>query len=252
MVLSNLGRFDDAEKAARRVVDVTEYRLGTLNYLTGLAWQYVAAVQQAQGHFAQALDSEQHAYAAADGGHKRARAGIEGTLGSLEYLLGDPTRAVQHLRTAERRFMDLGGPDNPFTQLTDFYLAAALVDTGHPAEARTLAVRLHPEALAAADATSHWKARLDALVGKILIRSGRAPQGNPMVRQAFASLSHDGAPDWLLAQVSRDLPSGDAGAQRRPAVDLAPLSLPAPFATGRPGSPRVGLPALAPHEAHLR
>lgn len=175
LALANLGRFAEAEAVMRGVIDETTRVLGAESYLAGLAWNHLAAVDQSEGHWNQAIEAEEHAYPILRkciGDRGQATLVAESTLGELEYLAGNSAAALSTLEAAQPLLASVLGSDAPFTQVADFYLAAVLNQEGEPRRAWSLVSGLKTTALAAADASGHWEERLQGLKGQIRTRLG--------------------------------------------------------------------------------
>jgi eukaryotic-like serine/threonine-protein kinase len=202
LALANLGRYAEAEGAMRGVIGETTRVLGTERYLTGLAWNHLSAVYQAEGHWNQAIEAEAHSYPImrkSQGDRGQATLGAEATLGTLEYLAGNMSAALTTLERVQPVLASVLGSNAPITQLTDFYLAAVLNQQGEARRAWSLVSGLTTTALAAADASGHWEERLQGLRGQILMRLGQDASGRALVGQAVDSLVQNSAPAWIVA-----------------------------------------------------
>jgi non-specific serine/threonine protein kinase len=191
--LSNLGRSREAVAILEVTVREAESDLGAKSYDTGLVWQYIESVQEAQGHYHEALTAERHAELTTRGRGQQLEGTVLGTIGWLEYLTGEPERALGELRTARSLLAQELGPKDAAMQLIDFYLAAVEADTGHAEDAGRRAMRLDPEPLTTAAISGHWKERLAALRALILIRRNLLPQGIGQLQAVLTSLEKDGA-----------------------------------------------------------
>ena len=201
LALSNLGRYAEAEGIMRGVIGETTRVLGAESYLTGLAWNHLSAVDQAEGHWSEAIEAEAHSYPIMQkyqGDRGLATLSAEATLGSLECLAGNTAAALTMLERVQPVLANVLGPDAPITQITDFYLAAVLNQVGEPQRAWSLVSGLTTTALAAADASDHWEERLQGLKGQILMRLGQEASGRALVGAAVAGLVQNRAPAWIV------------------------------------------------------
>jgi non-specific serine/threonine protein kinase len=214
IALRNLQKFQESEDVLLEVVKQSRLVAGEGNYVTGVALYSLAATYQAEGQLRKAADSlgqSSSIMLRIGGPHAQSTLEIELALASVEYLDRRTARALPRLRIVSNELADLLGPDAP-TQLADYYLAAALCETGDARRAAPLAARLSPEALAAADAGSGWQQRLRALQAQILIGTGQESQGQRLLSQAVDAQRQSHVPDWL---VRRELLAADAC---RPAI----------------------------------
>jgi len=187
LALSNLGRYAEAEGVMRGVIDETTRVIGPESYLAALAWNHLSAVDQAEGHWSQAIEAEEHSFSITRkslGDRAQATLVEEATLGEIEYLAGNTAAALTTLEGAQPALASVLGTDAPFTQMADFYLAAVLIQEGEARLAWALVSGLTTAALAAADATGHWAERLQALKGQIRMRLGQDASGGALVGAA--------------------------------------------------------------------
>jgi non-specific serine/threonine protein kinase len=210
LALSNVARFAQAEQVLRDTVGESSREVGRDNYVTALAWEHLAGLYEAEGRWKLALSAEQHAYPileATAGRLWQPTLVVSSNLGALEYLSGDPDGAIKTLRAVHRDLAAVAGQRAPLVQLADYYLAAALNETGSAEEAWSLAAALDPTALAAADASGHWSERLQALRGLIQVNRGQVQQGRVLVQKAIAALRRERVQSWILEQLERGLRS---------------------------------------------
>jgi tetratricopeptide (TPR) repeat protein len=210
LALSNVARFVQAEQVLRDTVGESSREVGGDNYVTALAWEHLASLYEAEGRWKEALSAEQHAYPileATAGRLWQPTLVVSSNLGALEYLSGDPDRAIKTLRAVHRDLAAVAGQGAPLVQIADYYLAAALNETGSSEEAWSLAAALDSTALAAADASGHWSERLQALRGLIQVNRGQVQQGRALVQKALATLRHERVQSWILEQLERGMRS---------------------------------------------
>jgi len=206
LALANLGHYAEAESVMRGVIGETARVLGAESYLAGLAWDHLAAVDKAAGHWSAATDAEARSYSIMRkclGDRGQATLEAEATLGALEYLAGNTTAALMTLESVQPVLATVLGPDAPFTQFADFYLASVLNQQGAARRAWSLVSGLTTPALAAAAASSHWDERLQGLKGQILIRLDQEISGRVLVRTAVDGLLQNRAPARIAATIQR-------------------------------------------------
>lgn len=97
------------------------------------------------------------------------RFACERDLAVLDYLDGRISAAALRLHALRATATDVFGAGTPELQGTDYWLASALIDEGHPDAAAALAEQLRPEALRASLGGDGWQARLQALRARIRI-----------------------------------------------------------------------------------
>jgi eukaryotic-like serine/threonine-protein kinase len=204
LALAHLGRYTEAEGVMRGVIGETTRVLGPESYLAGLAWNHLSAVDQAEGSWSEAIEAEGHSYPIMRkylGDRGQATLAEEATLGALDSLVGKTLAALTTLERVQPVLANVLGPDAPFTQMANFYLAAVLNQQGEARRAWSLVSSLSPSALAAADATGHWEERLEGLKGQILMRLGQEASGKALVAAAVDGLVHNRAPAWIVASL---------------------------------------------------
>lgn len=207
LALANLGRYAESEGVIRGVIGETARVLGAESYLTGLAWNHLSAVLQAQGRWSEATEAEAHSYPIMRkcmGDRGQATLVAEVTLGSLEYLAGKIVEARMTLEGAQPVVASVLGSDAPITQMADFYLASVLNQDGEARRAWSLVSGLTTTALAGVDAGGHWDERLQGLKEQILMRLGQAASGR--TGSAMDRLVQNRAPSVVAPLGQSDTP----------------------------------------------
>lgn len=225
LALGNLARFDEAEATLRDSLRHLQQVLGEDNYVTGLVWNHLGAIDQEAARWDAAIDAQSRAYAImrrSVGEQAPATLGVASELAICKYLSGRVTEALPLLQAVHTALRDQLGADAALTQDAAFYLAAALDDLGRPAEALSLLDTLQPQALNSVDPGIDWDQRISGLKGMILVREGRLAQGQPLLQNAAAQLARDQAPQWMLAPLRNLLAAtGGAAPQARQPQTLA-------------------------------
>jgi hypothetical protein len=216
LALRNVHRYADAEQILADVVHESLETAGEGSYVTGWSLHELASTYQAEGRWQMASTTDQHAYTVMrnTGMDGRETMEVQAALNVVEYLGSrHPARALPRLRRSRDELAQALGPQDPATQLADYYLANALCEAGQPVEATQVAEGLDPKALAAADASESWEQRLDALQGLLLIARGQMMDGRQRMDAAIGTLRRQGAPRWLLERLAQQRDQAAAAAQ---------------------------------------
>ena len=156
----------------------------------------VASIHDYAGECAKALPSARtvRERMAKRYGEERQATLIEtGNLGFKEYDCGNRTAGLAYLRQAESGLRQHFGEDNVAAHSFRYTLAGHLATEGQYQEALEMVDGLSVPALTAGDSTPGWEHRLQALRGQILMQSGRAQEGRPLLVAAVAALGETGA-----------------------------------------------------------
>ena len=113
-------------------------------------------------------------------------------LGDAESELKDRDSALTHLTEAERGLVKVSGERSPVVQSARYSLAQVLSDLGRKEEALALVERIDPEAFSAAATQRGAKAKLKALRGRLMIDTGNAGAGLPVLQEALEEMARDG------------------------------------------------------------
>jgi non-specific serine/threonine protein kinase len=208
LALTNLGRFDEAAQTLKDALQQIQRVLGSDHYLTGLVWNHLGSVYQAAARWQPAIDAQSQAYAIMRnrlGDSGQATLITQAELATDQYLAGQLDGSLPKLETAHTALVDKLGAEAAPTQAVAFYLAAALNDLGHPAEAWSLAEKLQEPALSSVNPGSDWTQRLLGLKGAILQHEGKAGEARPLLETALRRLTEENAPPWVLRPLSEAL-----------------------------------------------
>jgi non-specific serine/threonine protein kinase len=150
--------------------------------------------------------------AARYGAQRQATLVETGNLGFIEYDCGDREAGMAYLQQAERGLRERYGAGNVAAHSFRFGLAKALVEQARYPEALEMADGLDVAALTAGDSTPGWEHRLRALRGRILVLSGDADAGRPLLREALQALQVLGTEAPAEMEQLQRLLDGDAAA----------------------------------------
>lgn len=201
LALTNLARLDEAEATLRDSLRQVREVLGEENYVTGLVWNHLGEVYQAEAKWDAAIDAQSRNYAIMrhDMGEQSPATLTAGlALAIPQYLSGRVAEALPLLQSVHTDLSKAMGAEAPMTQNAAFYLAAALNDLRRPDEAMPLLNGLQAGAVNSVDPGIDWEQRIAGLRGAILLRQGREAQGRPLVEGAVAQLTRDKAPAWMV------------------------------------------------------
>ncbi len=207
LALRNL-RSEDSIPFMEDTLQHIERVLGKDHFLTGLAWDHVAAAYWNEGRWQPAAEAAQRAYSImqhAVGEHSQATLDVRGVVGSLEYLSGRVNEALPILQRTYAELVKSYDKNDPFAQDAGFYLACALLDTGKTAEADDIARTLIPEKLSAGDAGGDWADRLAGLKGQILLAQGHREQARGLLRDALSHLARTQGAEWVTSPLRKAL-----------------------------------------------
>ncbi|MCD9029845.1 winged helix-turn-helix domain-containing protein [Luteimonas sp. BDR2-5] len=196
--LRNLGRYEEALPLAESAAAVTERILGPDDYSTLIQLSTVASIHDYAGDCGQALPiarTVRERMAARYGEERQATLIETGNLGFKERDCGDREAGLDYLRQAETGLRKHYGEDNVAAHSFRYALANALADEGQYSEALRMAEGLSATALTAGDSTPGWEHRLRALRGRILLLSGDAAAGLPLLTDATHALVALGTED---------------------------------------------------------
>ncbi|MFC3716919.1 winged helix-turn-helix domain-containing protein [Luteimonas soli] len=189
--LRGLGRYREALPLAQAAATTSERVLGADDYSTLVQLSIVASIHDAAGDCASALPiarTVRSRMAARYGAQRQATLVETGNLGFIEYDCGDREAGLDYLRQAERELRERYGAGNVAAHSFRFGLAKALVEQAGYPEALEMVDGLDVAALTAGDSTPGWEHRLRALRGRILMLSGDADAGRPLLREALQAL----------------------------------------------------------------
>src|SRR5690606_15924966 len=212
--LRGLGRYQEALPLAQAAAAASERVLGPDDYSTLIQLSIVASIHDAAGDCASALPIARMVrtrMAARYGAQRQATLVETGNLGFMEYGCGDREAGLAFLREAERGLREHYGAGNVAAHSFRFGLAKALVEQARYGEALEMVDGLDVAALTAGDATPGWDHRLRALRGRILVLSGDADAGRPLLRDALPALRSLGTETPAeIEQMQRLLGESDA------------------------------------------
>ena len=194
--LRNLGRYAEALPIAEAAATTTERILGPDDYTTLVHMSLVASIHDYAGECAKALPiarTVRERMAKRYGEERQATLIETGNLGFKEYDCGNRTAGLAYLRQAESGLRQHFGEDNVAAHSFRYTLAGHLATEGQYQEALEMVDGLSVPALTAGDSTPGWEHRLQALRGQILMQSGRAKEGRPLLVAAVAALGETGA-----------------------------------------------------------
>lgn len=194
--LRNLGRYAEALPIAETAAKTTERILGPDDYTTLVQMSLVASIHDYAGECAKALPiarTVRERMAKRYGEERQATLIETGNLGFKEYDCGNRTAGLAYLRQAESGLRQHFGEDNVAAHSFRYALAGHLATEGQYQEALEMVDGLSVPALTAGDSTPGWEHRLQALRGQILMQSGRAQEGRPLLVAAVAALGETGA-----------------------------------------------------------
>ena len=194
--LRNLGRYAEALPIAEAAATTTERILGPDDYTTLVHMSLVASIHDYAGECAKALPiarTVRERMAKRYGEERQATLIETGNLGFKEYDCGNRTAGLAYLRQAESGLRQHFGEDNVAAHSFRYTLAGHLATEGQYQEALEMVDGLSVPALTAGDSTPGWEHRLQALRGQILMQSGRAQEGRPLLVAAVAALGETGA-----------------------------------------------------------
>ena len=194
--LRNLGRYAEALTIAEAAATTTERILGPDDYTTLVHMSLVASIHDYAGECAKALPiarTVRERMAKRYGEERQATLIETGNLGFKEYDCGNRTAGLAYLRQAESGLRQHFGEDNVAAHSFRYTLAGHLATEGQYQEALEMVDGLSVPALTAGDSTPGWEHRLQALRGQILMQSGRAKEGRPLLVAAVAALGETGA-----------------------------------------------------------
>jgi eukaryotic-like serine/threonine-protein kinase len=194
--LRNLGRYAEALPIAEAAAATTERILGPDDYTTLVQMSLVASIHDYAGECAKALPiarTVRERMAKRYGEERQATLIETGNLGFKEYACGNQAAGLAYLRQAESGLRRHFGEDNVAAHSFRYALAGHLATEGQYQEALEMVDGLSVPALTAGDSTPGWEHRLQALRGQILMQSGRAQEGRPLLVAAVAALGETGA-----------------------------------------------------------
>jgi non-specific serine/threonine protein kinase len=209
IALRNLGRFAEAEQVLLEAERQSEQVAGQESYFSGVALFYLAGNYQAEGHLKQALDiyrKSEHIISKTTGQSTSSTLEVRSRLAAVAYLsssLPAPEPVLADLQSVRDDLVNASSERAAPTQLADYYLAAALCETGRAREAELIVGRLDPKGLAAADASEGWNARLAALHGHIIIGNCPIARGGKHIEQIPAALKRGVARDPVLQRLQQ-------------------------------------------------
>lgn len=213
--LRNLGRYAEALPLAESAAAVTGRILGPDDYSTLIQLSTVASIHDYAGDCDKALPiarTVRERMAARYGEERQATLVETGNLGFKERDCGDREAGLDYLRQAESGLREHYGEDNVAAHAFRYALANALTDEGQHAEALRMVDGLDAAALTAGDSTPGWDHRLQALRGRILLASGDATAGRPLLADATRALARLGTVDEAELAQLQALLAGDAAA----------------------------------------
>lgn len=190
--LRNLGRYAEALPIAEAAATTTERILSPDDYTTLVQMSLVASIHDYAGDCAKALPiarTVRERMAKRYGEERQATLIETGNLGFKEYDCGDRPAGLAYLRQAESGLRRHFGEDNVAAHSFRYALAGHLATEGQYKEALEMVDGLSVPALTAGDSTPGWEHRLQALRGQILMQSGRAQEGRPLLVAAVGALS---------------------------------------------------------------
>lgn len=189
--LRSQGRHAEALPLARAGAATSERVNGADHYLTLTHLSTLASLHDYLEQCPEALVLMRRVHVRMDaryGADSQAALVETGNLGFKEYDCGDREAGLALLRRAESGLREHHGQDNTAAHSFRYGLAKALEAQGRPIEVLALVDGLSVSALTAGDPQPGWQARLDALRGKALMRSGQASAGRPLLASALAQL----------------------------------------------------------------
>jgi DNA-binding winged helix-turn-helix (wHTH) protein len=201
IALANVGRFPESESMLLDAERQAELTLGPTHYLVGLAWYYLAASYKAAGRWTPAAKAAQREYqiflSTLNESH-------QSTFGSLidvkiiDYLTASNDKTLAELRDLHERLDRALGAHSSFTQYETFFYVSALLDHGQTNDAAQLTTGLDAQAIASADPSPYWQARLQGLRGRLLLAQERPNDASPLLKTAKSALTAQGAPQWMI------------------------------------------------------
>lgn len=208
LALSNVERYDDAEKVLKESLTDVKRILGTSHYVTGLVWNHLGSVYQAEGRWDDAADAQQHALEIMRecvGPDAQATLGVAAERAAALYLSGHVDEALPLLQAAYEKLREKLGREAPLAQDAGYYYASALLTAGDSAKAEAIAAGLQGDALNSVDPDNNWPDRLAGLRGAILMKRGDPSTGERMLESALDGLTQRRAPQWAIAPIKSAL-----------------------------------------------
>ena len=190
-----MGRYAEALPIAQTAAATTERILGPDDYTTLVQLSLVASIHDYADECPKALPiarTVRERMAKRYGEERQATLIETGNLGFKEFDCGDRSAGLAFLRQAESGLRRHFGEDNVAAHSFRYALAGHLAAEGQYAEALRMADGLSVSALTAGDSTPGWEYRLQALRGQILMQSGNAREGRPLLAAAVAALAELG------------------------------------------------------------
>jgi non-specific serine/threonine protein kinase len=207
IALSNVGRYVDAEKELQTAESEAEHRLGANSYLVGLAFNYLATLYKTEGDWTSArhaAESEIQVFSALGPEHQSV-VGSAVDKAVIDYLNKPNEQAYRALGQAQETVSRLLGMRSPIAQYANFYLATAALERGELERVSALVATLDPAALASADISPDWPARVDALRGWYILANKGNDEGTRLVQAALATLTDHADPAWMSAPLKKAL-----------------------------------------------
>ena len=185
-------RFAEALELAREAAREYEALHGERAYLSIISWSLVASILDAGGDCPAALqlsrqvdDRMQSVF-----GERNQAALIErGNRAFKELACGDREVGLGLLASAESGLRRDFGEGNVAANSFRYALAGELTDAGHHGDALALLESVKAGAMIAAESSTGWDDRLQALRGQVLVRLGRVEEGRALALPALARLA---------------------------------------------------------------
>jgi len=209
LALSNLGQYQEADRALTATIDQLRQTLGPTHYVTGVALDHLATVRQMAGNWHEAIAAADEAYPimqAVLGDNGQNTLVVRGHLAILQYLSTSAQAALPALHSAYTAIAQRLGTTAPLTQVIGYYLAAACVDSGDIEQAAAIVSSLAAEPLAAGEPGPYWPERLTGLQARVHIAHGMKTEGLHLLKSAIERLELAHAPDWSVAPMRAALP----------------------------------------------